>query len=80
MGKALIGGLILLLLVISRVPFIDPGTKIQWIMYFGIPLMIIMGSAGATIVTKRIEAVIGGIMIGALWPVLLDVIKSILIT
>ena len=80
MGKALIGGLIILLLLISRLPLIEPGIKIQWIMYLGIPLMIVMGSAGITIVTKRIEAVIGGVVMSALWPVLFDVIKSILIT
>ena len=46
-------------------------TQIEWTMYLGIPLIIVFGSAGLAIVTKRIEAIVGGIVIAALLPVLI---------
>jgi len=36
------------------------GTQIEWTMYLGIPQIIVFGSAGVAIVTKRLEAIIGG--------------------
>ncbi len=80
MGKVLIAVLVALLLVISSVPFVELGTKIQWTTYLGIPLVILTGSAGVAFICRRFEVVIVGMILSALWPVLIDAAKSILTT
>ena len=53
-------------------------TQIEWTMYLGMPLIIVFGSAGIYFVTKRLEAIIGGMMIAALWPVLFESFRTAL--
>ena len=53
-----------------------PEVHIEWIIYLGIPLILIFGSAGLTFVTERIEAIIVGLVLAALWPVLWDAIQG----
>ena len=69
--------LMFIILVICAIPFIGPEVKIEWTTYLGMPLVILMGSAGVAFISKRFEAIIGGIIIGALWPVLLEAIKAV---
>lgn len=78
MVKGLVTVLIIMILGISIAPFIELGTKIQWTTYFGIPLVILIGSVGVAFISRRFEAIIGGVVISALWPVLLGTVKSIL--
>ena len=66
--------LILIIAVIVSIPFLSPDIKITWTMYLGMPLIILMGSAGAAIVTRKIEAIIAGMIISALWPALIELI------
>jgi len=61
--------LILLITIICVAPFWGPEVKIQWTTYLGMPLIILMGSVGVAFISKRFEAIIGGVIIGALWPV-----------
>ena len=49
---------------------------IKWTIYLGMPLIIFAGSAGVAFVTKRLEAIIIGAVIAALWPVLFEALKS----
>jgi len=44
--------------------------QIEWTIYLGFPLVIVFGAVGITFITKRIEAIIGGIIVAALWPLL----------
>ncbi len=53
-------------------------TQIEWTMYLGMPLIIVFGSAGVAFFTKRLEAIIGGVMIAALWPVVFESFKTAL--
>ena len=69
--------LILIIAVIVSIPFLSPDIKITWTMYLGMPLIILMGSAGAAIVTRKIEAIIAGMIISALWPALIELIKAV---
>ncbi|MGD0779343.1 MAG: hypothetical protein ABR954_00985 [Dehalococcoidales bacterium] len=55
-------------------------TQIEWIIYTGIPLIFLFGSAGLTFVTKRIEAVIVGMVLAALWPELLQLLQTAIST
>ena len=66
--------LILIIAVVVSIPFLSPDIKITWTMYLGMPLIILMGSAGATIITRKIEAIIAGVIISALW---LELIKAV---
>jgi len=67
------GILVLLILIVGIIPF-APETKIEWTVYLGMPLIILTGSAGIAFISKRIEAIIGGIILAALWPVFLEMI------
>ena len=66
--------LMIIILVLCAMPFIGPEVKIEWTTYLGMPLIILMGAAGATFVTKRFEAIIVGMVICALWPVLIELL------
>jgi hypothetical protein len=70
------GILVLLILVVGIIPF-STETKIEWTVYLGIPLIIFSGSAGITFISKRIEAIICGTVLAALWPVFIGIIQSI---
>jgi hypothetical protein len=39
--------------------------EIEWTVYLGIPLMALFGGVGAGFVTKRIEGVVSGLVLGA---------------
>ena len=58
--------LIIAILILCAIPFIAPEIKIQWTMFLGLPLVIFIGSAGITFITKRIEAIITGAVISAI--------------
>jgi hypothetical protein len=45
--------------------------EIEWTVYLSIPLAIIFGAAGMAFFQRRIEAIIGGMIIGALLPTIL---------
>lgn len=66
-----IGGVIML---IGMMPFLGSSTKIEWTTYLGMPLILLTGSAGITFITKRFEAIICGVVLSALWPVILDIV------
>ena len=72
--KGIIVAIVGIIMLISMMPFLDPATKIEWTTYFGMPLIILTGSAGMAFITKRLEAIICGIMLSALWPVVLDMV------
>ena len=72
MGR-IAGILVMLILLVGIIPF-PPEAKIEWTVYLGMPLVILTGSAGIAFLSKRIEAIIGGIILAALWPVLLKMI------
>lgn len=80
--KAIIGIIVVVIVVVimlvSMMPFIDIASKIEWTTYLGIPLIIFTGSAGTAFVTKRFEAIIGGVVLSALWPVIYEVVLSYL--
>lgn len=45
--------------------------QMEWTIYLSLPLVIIFGgSAVATFITRRFEAIICGLIIGALWSAL----------
>lgn len=64
------------LIVILIGVFFGLSAQIEWTVYFGIFLVIFAGSVGVTFITRRFEAMIFGLIIGALWPVLLEAIKA----
>jgi hypothetical protein len=67
MGKFL--GVLTLIVIIIGFLF-GPEAQIEWAVYFSIPLMIIFGtSVGVAFVTRRFEAIICGVLIGAAWPI-----------
>lgn len=70
--KAIIAAIVGIMMLIGMMPFLDPTTKIEWTTYFGMPLIILTGSAGTAFITKRFEAIICGVVLSALWPVILD--------
>lgn len=65
------GILMFVIIVIGSISFIGLATQIEWTFYLSIPLICLMGSAGVAFLTKRIEALIGGVVITALLPVVL---------
>ena len=69
--KAIAGILMMIILVICAVPFIGPEVKIEWTTYLGIPLVILMGSVGIAFISKRFEAIIGGMVISTILATLL---------
>lgn len=72
--------LIAVIILVGTIPFFDAATKIEWTTYLGIPLIIFYGSAAITFVTKRFEAIITGLILSAMWPVIIEIIRSTLIT
>lgn len=65
-----VGVLTLIVIIIGF--FFGPEAQIEWSVYFSIPLMIILGtSVGVAFITRRVEAIACGAMIGALWPTFL---------
>ena len=64
------------LVIIGSMAFIDPATKIAWTIFVAVPLIILTGSAGVVIITKRFEAIIGGAIIAALLPAFGDIITT----
>jgi hypothetical protein len=49
--------------------------EIEWTVYIGIPI-ILLGGAGVTFITKRIEGVIAGLIFAALWPFIWEMLKA----
>ena len=74
--KGVITVIVGIIMLIGMMPFLDPATKIEWTTYFGMPLIILTGSAGTAFITKRFEAIICGAVLIALWPAILDVALS----
>ena len=74
--KAIIAVIVGIVMLVSTMPFLDPATKIEWTTYFGMPLIILTGSAGTAFITKRFEAIICGVVLSALWPVILEMALS----
>ena len=74
--KAIIAVIVGIIMLVSMVPFLDLATKIEWTTYFGMPLIILTGSAGTTFITKRFEAIICGVVLSALWLAILDMALS----
>ena len=66
--KWVVGVLIIAMMIVGG-PLFALETKMEWTTYLGIALVILTGSAGVAVVSKRFEAIIGGAIIGALWPV-----------
>lgn len=71
MRAKLVAVIMLLMLAASSIPFVGGETVITWLTYMAIPLVILAGSAGVAFYTKRVEAVIGGMVMAALIPALL---------
>ncbi len=76
MGK-IFGGLALVIIFIGVV--FGREAQIEWTVYLGFPLVIFFGSAGVAFISKRFEAIIGGIVIAALWPLLVESFKTALL-
>lgn len=76
--KTIVTALIIVITAIGMAPFLGIGAKIEWAAYLGVPLVILTGSAGAAFVTRRFEAIIGGVVISALWPVIYETARSVL--
>lgn len=70
--KAIVAAFVGVIILVGAMPFLGPATKIEWTTYLGMPLVILTGSAGAAFITKRFEAIICGVILGALWPLILD--------
>jgi hypothetical protein len=63
-------GIIILVTMVIGLLF-GIAAQIEWTIYLSLPLVIIFGgSAVVTFITKRIEAIICGAVIFALWPAL----------
>lgn len=75
MKIGVIVGILTLILMIIGI-FFGIEAQIELTVYFGIFLVIFAGSVGVTFITRRFEAMICGLIIGALWPVLLEAIKA----
>lgn len=76
--KAIVGIIVIVIILVGMMPFLDTASKIEWTTYLGIPLIIFTGSAGTAFVTERFEAIIGGAVLSALWPVICGMILSCL--
>jgi len=68
-------GIIIAMALVGSIPLLSLATKIELTTYLGIGLVILTGSAGMAVVSKRFEAILGGVIIGALWPVVFETIK-----
>jgi len=75
--KRIIAILMLAMVIIGAVPFVEAGTKIVLTTYMGIPLVILTGSVGMAFLSKRFEAIITGIILSALWPVIAQLLHSV---
>jgi hypothetical protein len=75
--KKAIGILMAVIILVGSLPFLDTVGKIEWTTYLGIPLIILMGSAGVAFITKRFEAIIAGVILSALVPVVLALLSSV---
>lgn len=73
----IIGMIVAVMLLVGNLPSVNLGTKIEWTAYLGMPLVIIGGSVGVSILTKRLEALMVGAVIGALWPVFYEIMRSV---
>ena len=67
--KAIVGIIVIAIVLVGMTPFLDSPSKIEWTTYLGIPLTIFAGCAGVAFVTRRLEAIIGGSVLSAPWPV-----------
>ena len=76
--KAAVGIIVIVIMLVGTMPFLDAALKIEWTTYLGIPLIIFTGSAGTAFVTKRFEAIIGGVILSALWPIIYEMVLSCL--
>jgi len=76
--KAIIGIIVVVIMLVGMMPFLDTASKVEWTTYLGIPLIIFTGSAGTAFVTKRLEAIIGGVVLSALWPIIYEMVLSCL--
>jgi len=76
--KAAIGIIVIVIMLVSMMPFLDTASKIEWTTYLGIPLIIFIGSAGIAFVTKQFEAIVGGVIFSALWPIIYEMVLSYL--
>lgn len=76
--KAIAGIIVVALVLVSVIPFLDIAVKIGWTTYLGIPLIILTGSAGVAFVTKRFEAIIGGVLLSVVWPAVYAIVLSCL--
>jgi len=70
--KAIAGIFFSIIVLVSMMPFLDIATKIEWTTYLGMPLIILTGTAGTVFITKRFEAIICGVVLSALWPMIYD--------
>lgn len=74
--KVIIGIIVGIIMLVGMIPFLDTATKIEWTTYLGMPLIMLSGSAGIAFVTKRFEAIICGVVLSALWPIIYDLALS----
>lgn len=72
MKARIVGAIVFAMLGVGSLPFIGAATKIERLSWLAIPLVVLAGSAGLTMYTKRVEAVLGGVVLAALLPVLLN--------
>lgn len=78
MRVKIFGVLVVVLFIIGL--FLSFEQELELILYLGIFLAIIFGSAGVAFVTKRIEALVGGLIIGTIFaafgPTILETLKE----
>lgn len=55
-------------------------TQIEWTLYIGIGVVIIFGSAGFAFLVHRLEAIFGGLILAAFWPVLWEAFQTAIST
>ena len=80
MGKLIAAILVVAVFLVSVLPFEELSTRVEATTFTGIPLMILAGSTGVAYVTKRLEAIVAGVVLSALWPVLVRMLESVLAT
>ncbi len=80
MRAKIFGVLVVVLFIIGL--FLPFGQELELTLYLGIFLAILFGSAGVAFVTKRIETLVGGLIIGAIFaafgPTILENLKEAL--
>jgi hypothetical protein len=54
--------------------------EIQWTVYLGFPLVIFFGSVAITFITRRIEAIMVGVILAAIWPFFWEALKTAIST